>query len=118
MALATSLRKVASKLISKFGGEITFRHVTTGVYSTTTGAATPSVTTTTVRGVLEDVSEREAGELVKASDKKLTIAAADLSVIPTTEDQFDIGGTVHQIIIVKTLEQDNTPITYEFILRA
>jgi len=28
-----------------------------------------------------------------------------------------IGGVVHQVIRVRTIEQDNEPITYELILR-
>jgi hypothetical protein len=38
MPLATSLTKVASKLMSKFGGEVTVRVVTVGAYNTSTGA--------------------------------------------------------------------------------
>ena len=38
MALASSLQKVASKIVGKFGGAITFTVVTAGAYNTTTGA--------------------------------------------------------------------------------
>jgi hypothetical protein len=117
MALATSLRKVASKLMLKFGGEVTFRRVTTGAYNTTTGAATPSVATTTVRGVLEDVNEREVNDLVKGTDKKLTVAAADLSFEPSVSDQVTVASRVMQIVRVDKIEQDNTAIVFEIFLR-
>jgi hypothetical protein len=118
MTLASPLRKVASKLMARFGGVVTLRSVTTGVYNATTGTISETVTDTTVRGVLEDVNAREVNELVQAGDKRLTIAAADIAAAPKTADRVVIGGISHQIIRVDTIEQDNTAITYELILRA
>ena len=117
MALATSLRKTASKLMAKFGGEVTFRRVTTGAYNPTTGAAIPSVSSSTVRGVLEDVREREVNDLVKGTDKKLTVAAADLAFEPAVSDQVTVSTRVMQIIQVNKIEQDNTAIVFEIFLR-
>ena len=117
MALSTSLRKVASKLVSKFGGEVTFRRITTGAYNTSTGAATATASTTTVRGVLEDVSEREVNDLIKGTDKKLTIAAADVSFEPAVSDQVTVASRIMQIVQVNKIEQDNTAIVFEIILR-
>ena len=118
MALAVPLRKVASKLMAKFGGEVTIRVVTPGAYNTTTGAITETTADTAVRGVLEDVNAREVNELIQASDKKLTVAAADLAAAPNTADRVVISSVSHQIIRVTTIEQDNTAITHELILRA
>jgi hypothetical protein len=39
MTLSGPLRKVASKVIAKFGGEITIRRITAGAYNPTTGTA-------------------------------------------------------------------------------
>lgn len=118
MILATPLRKVASDLMAKFGGEVTIRTITTGAYNTTTGAITETTSDNAIRGVLEDVNTREVNELVQAGDKRLIIAAADTAGVPTTVDKVLINSVVHQIIRVITIEQDNTPITYELILRA
>jgi hypothetical protein len=118
MALASPLRKVASKLMARFGGVATIRRVATGSYDPATGTIAETNTDTTVRGVLEDVTVREVNELVQAGDKRLIIAAADLSTAPTTVDKVLINSVVHQIIRVQTIEQDNTAITYELILRA
>jgi hypothetical protein len=118
MSLSSPLRKVASKLMAKFGGEVTFRRTTTGVYNPTTGTVSGTVSTTTVRGVLEDVNAREANELVKVNDKKLTIAAADLSFEPSVSDQVSIGGQVMQVIQIKKIEQDNTAIVFEIYLNS
>jgi len=117
MALASPLRKVASKLMARFGGVATIRSVTVGAYNTTTGAATETTTDTTVRGVLEDVNLRQANDLIQAGDKRLMIAAADLASAPTTADRVIINNRNLQIINVRTIEQDNTAITYELILR-
>jgi hypothetical protein len=117
MSLANPLRKVASKLMARFGGEATIRRVTMGSYNPTTGTAAETTTDTTVRGVLEDVSLREVNDLIQAGDKRLMIAAVDLASAPTTADRVIIAGRALQVIEVRTIEQDNTAITYELILR-
>jgi hypothetical protein len=118
MALSSSLRKVASKVVSKFGGDITVRIVTGGSYNTTTGAITESESDSTVKGVLSDVSLREVNELIQAGDKRLLIAAAAVNTAPETKDRVVISSVVHQIIQVNITEQANTAIAYELILRA
>jgi hypothetical protein len=118
MTLANPLRKVASKLMAKFGGVATLRRVTPGVYNPTTGTATEAIADTAVRGVLEDVNVREVNDLIQSGDKRLTIAAADVTTAPVTADRVLIGGVTHQVIRVTTIEQDNTAITHELILRA
>jgi hypothetical protein len=117
MTLANPLRKVASKLMARFGGEAMIRRVTPGVYNPTTGTVSETVTDTPVRGVLEDVKQREVGGLIQAGDKKLIIAAADLVAVPTTADRVIIEGRVLQVLEVATIEQDNQPITHELFLR-
>jgi hypothetical protein len=118
MALANPLRKVASKLMAKFGGVVTINRVTAGVYNPTTGTSSETVAGTVVRGVLEDVNVREVNDLIQSGDKRLTVAAADVAAVPSTVDRVLIGGVTHQIIRVTTIEQDNTAITHELILRA
>jgi hypothetical protein len=118
MTLSTPLRKVASKLMAKFGGVAIIRRVTPGVYNPTNGTISETSVDTTVRGILEGVNAREVNELVQAGDKKLLVAAADLTAAPTTVDKVLINSVVHLVIRVTTIEQDNTAITYELILRA
>ena len=118
MTLASPLRKVASKLMAKFGGVATIRRVTPGIYNPTTGTASEVTADTVVRGVLEDVNVREVNDLIQSGDKRLTVAAADVAAVPSTADRVLIGGITHQVIRVTTIEQDNEPITHELILRA
>jgi hypothetical protein len=118
MTLSGPLRKVASKVIAKFGGEVTIRRITVGAYNTSTGTAAETTSDTVLRGVLEDVSVREVNDLIQSGDKRLTVAAADVAAVPVTADRVLIGGVTHQVIRVTTIEQDNEPITHELILRA
>jgi len=117
MALASSLRKVAQKVIKQFGGSVTVRFITPGSYNTTTGSITESTSDSAIQGVLDNVNVREVNELVQASDRKLIIAAADVATVPNTEDRAVISNISYQIIQVQTIEQDNTAIVYELILR-
>ena len=118
MTLSGPLRKVASKLMLKFGGEATIRRITVGAYNATTGTAAETTSDTALRGVLEDVNVREVNDLIQSGDKRLTVSAADVTTAPVTADRVLIGGVTHQIIRVTTIEQDNTAITHELILRA
>lgn len=118
MGLANSLKKVAGKAISKLGGDVTIRYVTEGSYNTTTGAINRSVSDVTISGVVENVSQREVNELIRADDKKLMVAASALTTVPESNDQVVISSVVHQIIERRTIEQDNIAIAYELFLRA
>ena len=118
MALVDSLKKVSSKVITKFGGDVTVRIVAAGAYDTSDGTISETESDTTIKGILEDVNLREVNELVQAGDKRLTVAADDLTTAPETKDRVVISSVVHQIIRVETTEQDNTAITHELILRA
>ena len=118
MALADSLAKVASTIIGKFGGDVTVRFVTAGAYNTTTGASAESTSDTAIKGVLEGITKAEVNDLIQAEDKRLTVAADDLATAPGTKDRVVISSVVYQIIAVNTVEQDNTAITHELILRS
>lgn len=118
MGLASSLQKVADKVIAKLGGEVIIRYVSAGSYNATTGVVGETISDTEVRGVLQGVSVREANELIQSGDKRLTVAAKELPSAPETKDRAVISSVVHQIISVNTIEQDNEAITYELVLRA
>jgi len=103
--------------MAKFGGTATIRRVVPGAYNPTTGSISETTTDTVVRGVLQDINLNEVNDLIQATDKRLLIAAADLANAPTLTDRVIISSVTHQVIRVDTIEQDNTPITYELILR-
>ena len=118
MGLASSLEKVASNVIEALGADVTIRYVTAGTYNTTTGVIAESENDTNIKGVVENIKQSEVNELIQASDKRLIVAAKELATAPETKDRVVISSVVHQIIQVETIDQDNTAITYELVLRA
>ena len=117
MALASALRKAANKVLKAVGSDVTIRKVTTGTYNAATGKVGESTADTTVKGFVENINKREVNQLVQADDRLLTIAASSLSYSPGTSDKVIISGSTYQIIQVKLVEQDNTPISFELVLR-
>ena len=117
MSLANALKKAASKTLSKLGGNVTIRKVTAGSYNATTGAISETTADTTVKGILENVTRSQVNDLIEQQDKILTIAANDLDYVPTTKDRVVISSVEFKIIAVNTNEQNNTPISFEIVLR-
>ena len=117
MSLANALKTAASKTLKKVGGDVTIRSVTAGAYNTSTGAITESTSDTTVKGALSNVNRSEVNDLIESQDKRLIIASKDISFVPTTKDRVLICYVVFKVFQVITNEQDNTPISFELILR-
>jgi|TARA_Y100000289_G_scaffold65660_1_gene79768 hypothetical protein len=118
MSLSKALEKVASKVVNQFGGDVTIRYVAGSSYDASTGAVSETESDSDVKGVVVDITVREANELVQAGDKRLTVAAEGLPSAPETKDRVVIGSIVYQIIQVQTIEQANSAIIYELVLRA
>tara|TARA_B100001939_G_scaffold194794_1_gene167519 strand:- start:676 stop:1029 length:354 start_codon:yes stop_codon:yes gene_type:complete len=117
MSLANALKKAASKTLGKLGGDVTIRQVTAGAYNTTTGAITESTSDTTIKGSLSNVSRNQVNDLIESQDKLLTISAGDLTFVPTTKDRVVISSVEFKIVQVITNEQNNTPVSFDLILR-
>ena len=117
MSLANALKKAASKTLSKLGGDVTIRQVSTGSYNTTTGAITETTSDTTIKGSLNNVNRSEVNDLIESQDKILTISAGDLTFVPTTKDRVVISSVEFKIISISVNEQNNTPISFELVLR-
>lgn len=118
MALADAIKKAAGKVVTKLGGDVTISYVTNAAYNTSTGLSGESTSDVTVKGVVEAIVKSEVNGLIQDQDKRLTVAAADLTTVPGIKDRVTINSVVHQIIAVNTIEQDNTAITFELILRS
>lgn len=58
------------------------------------------------------------GTLIKATDKKVYIAAKELSVVPTTTDKLMIGGQSHTIVRVMPLNPAGINVYFEVQARA
>lgn len=65
-----------------------------------------------------DYSAREIdGTRIQATDKKVYLAKASLSIEPTTADFLEIGGKPHKIIAVKPLSPAGTVVMWELQVR-
>ena len=117
MSIASALKKAASKALKKLGGDVPIRQVTAGTYNTTTGAITESTSDTTIKGVLSNVTRNQVNDLIESQDKILTISAGDLTFVPTTKDRVVISSVEFKIISISVNEQNNTPISFELVLR-
>ena len=71
----------------------------------------------TIKGSLNNVNRSEVNDLIESQDKILTISAGDLTFVPTTKDRVVISSVEFKIISVTTNEQNNTPISFELVLR-
>ena len=117
MSLANALKKAASKSLAKLGGDVTIRRVTAGAYNTTTGAIAETLSDTTIKGALSNVSRNQVNGLIESQNKIITISAGDLTFTPTTKDIVIINSVKFQIIEVDINELNNTPISFELVLR-
>ena len=117
MSLANALKKAASASLKKLGGNVTIRQVTAGAYNTTTGAISESTSDTTIKGALSGVSRNQVNDLIESQDKLLTISAVDLTFVPTTKDRVVISNVEFKIIQGGINEQNNTPVSFDLILR-
>ena len=115
MSIANALKKVLSN--KKLSADITFRSVSAGSYNTTTGVITETNTDTSIRGILEDINNREVNELIEATDKKINIAAASLSSTPTTKDKVIVGSVTYSIIRIETNQLANDKLIFVCYLR-
>ena len=72
---------------------------THGSYDTATGSVSESITSTTIKGILQNVNQREINDLIKENDKILIIAASDLEQTPTTSDRVLIASIEYLSLI-------------------
>ena len=134
MSLANALKKAASASLKKLGGDVTIKQITAGSYVTslddvssfdsisniddfTGGTIEESIESFSIKGVVSNFSRNEVNDLIESQDKRLTISAGDLSFAPTTKDRVVISSVEFKIIQVVTNEQNNTPISFELVLR-
>ena len=98
--LDAPLRKVAQSVLGKFGTSVAIRRVTGTAYNTTTGTMIPTTVDTVVKGRLDEYTDRQLSDTIRAGDRKLTIAAADLTIPPTVDDTVVIAMLVYEVVRV------------------
>ena len=118
MGLTSGLRKATSRVVNKLTGDVTIRQITNGAYDTSTGTVSESNTDVTIKGLVQNVNNNEVNDLIQAEDKKVTVAAKDLTFTPTPKDKVVISSVVYQIVRVVTEEQENTAVYFDLFLRS
>ena len=117
MSLANALKQAASASLKKLGGDVTIKRFTGGTYDQASGTFFTNESTATIKGVLSNVSRNQVNDLIESQDKRLTISAGDLTFVPTTKDRVVISSVEFKIVQVVINEQNNTPVSFDLILR-
>jgi len=108
----------AKDSIENNGASIIYRKILDDSYNTETGELESENTNYAIKGLIESYSEYFISQnIVKSGDRKITIAAASLSVKPSQGDQIIIGAEVFEIQSFKTEFAEDTPIIYIFQVR-
>ena len=118
MGLADSLRSVASSVYTKFGTSVTVSIISHTTYDTSSGKVLTAITEASVKAIISDVTEKnEKDTLLKVGDKKVKIAAADVTTKPSTKDRVKLNNVVLEIVEIRTTELEGKDITYEIYCR-
>lgn len=99
---------------------VTLTTTTPGTYDPTTGTTSGgSTSTATVRAVVEDYKGLALlpGTQIQAGDKKITVAAANISAAPKPTDTVTVGGVVFSIVNVVTTQPGSAAVIYEIQAR-
>jgi hypothetical protein len=118
VSLDAPLRKAASSVLAKFGTSTVLQRVTSTAYSTTTRKMNPVTIDVPIKGRFFKYTDRQllANPSIKAGDRGLELAAADLPAIPTVSDKVQDGVTYDIVNIEVTIATDE-PALYQLQLR-
>lgn len=123
MSFDSSILGVASKLINKFGTTLTLTTVVQGTYDPTTSSQSGGSTSSqTLKGIVEEYAEsiRFLGDKLKTGttiidgDKKVTIAAQDVTTKPNIGDQVYVLS--ENFTILGVASQQSTEATALYVL--
>lgn len=101
MSIDSAFRSMVANVVHETGTSVSLRRITVGAYDPVTGTAPITPSDVTVTGHLTEYKDRELNETIKAGDRKLMLAASDLSWIPEPKDRAVIGSTVYDIVRVQ-----------------
>ena len=118
MSKFKGFRQASSNILRAFGGSITYQQIATGLYNSSTGTISETITEHTIKGFLENVKRSEVDELLQQNDKKLTITRGDIDFEPTPTDRVVVAGVAYNIIAVDKDMVEGQDINYFLYLRA
>lgn len=117
----TTFASIPAALLADWGQNVTYVKAGTPSYNTTTGTATSTDTSITIRAIFMQVNPEEFDSNTQTTDTKLLCGNAELGdYIPNIRDHLEYtqGGTTQsaRIINVKTIRGD-FPILHALLLR-
>jgi len=99
-----SFADAVSRLVDLAGETITYRQVTSSAFAVVTGRNTPTFSDTVIKAsVRKYMPEELTGGLVQQGDRKVHIAADDVTFTPQQQDQVVIGGDTFLVMAVEVL---------------
>lgn len=126
MSRGTIIQASFARMAERAGTTATFTRRVTSGYNTSTGAATVTETTTTVKGFFDDqrdarfagiVAALAGGETVtRLKGKAFVVPAEDLTVIPLAGDKITIASKVYQVTESEPMTADDVTTCYRLIL--
>lgn len=117
MSTDSTVRALAQRAVHGLGQRVTLRRVTVGAYSTATGTVTSTTVEQSLVGRLDEYLDRQMGSTVQVGDRKLILAALDLTWTPLPKDKVDVGEITHDVVAVKQDTAQTLPALYTLQLR-
>lgn len=90
------------RLNARYGSPVTVRHITGQSYNVTTGTNTPTTSDAAVNATVQGYNPRDIGGIIRQGDRKVIVAAADISFAPVAQDQVQMDGRWYTVISVYT----------------
>jgi hypothetical protein len=111
----TATAATATRLLTKFGRDLTVRNYTNESYNPATGKNVKTYSDSTVKGAVFSFGTGDSStELIQVGDKKAIITS---EVTPQLEDHLIVGTKVYIIKSVKELNPAGTSIMFELHIR-
>ena len=117
MGTLDGLRTVAKSLMSAFGTSVTITRVTPAKYNVGSGTQAETTTTTTLNAVVDSYSAAELRDGIRHTDRKLLVAASDVTFLPDVDDRVTIGSDTYRIMSVNVVQGTDQAVVYEVQIR-
>ena len=120
MSFYGNAQSTVLELLDQFGQQVIIKRDTGGSFDPVTGTNTPgTVEDYTATAILADYSLKESGirnqpeTLIQAGDKKVTVAAKGLDIVPRLKDRVVANGVEYAVHNIKEVNPAGTPVLYE-----
>ncbi len=119
MGLDAPLKKVAKSVLDRFGTSTALRRVTSTAYNPATRKMAPVTTDIALKGRFFQYTDRQmlANPSIKAGDRGLYIAAADLPAPLVVSDKIVKDGIAYEIVRSEAMQATDEAAMYELQLR-